>query len=125
MMEYLDERFPHPPLLPVYPVARANCRELMLRIDREWCPLVDSIISEKLTKPKEKNTMDIVIPLAIFVAGFIVGALVTRKNLDEVNVVVREAKELAASVDSKLDEIRDANKKPARKETPTKKSVKK
>ena len=27
IMEYLDERFPHPPLLPVYPVARANCRE--------------------------------------------------------------------------------------------------
>ena len=26
MMEYLDERFPHPPLLPVYPVARANSR---------------------------------------------------------------------------------------------------
>ena len=24
MMEYLDERFPHPPLLPVYPVARAT-----------------------------------------------------------------------------------------------------
>ena len=61
--------------------------------------------------------MDIVLPLAIFVAGFIVGALVTRKNLDEVNMVVREAKELAASVDSKLDEIRDANKKPTRKKT--------
>ena len=40
MMEYLDERFPHPPLLPVYPVARANSRTLMLRIDREWCPMV-------------------------------------------------------------------------------------
>ena len=26
LMEYLDERFPHPPLLPVYPVARANIR---------------------------------------------------------------------------------------------------
>ena len=26
MMEYLDERFPHPPLLPVYPVARAQSR---------------------------------------------------------------------------------------------------
>ena len=69
--------------------------------------------------------MDIVIPLAIFVVGFIVGALVTRKHLDEVNAVVAEAKELAANVDSKLDEIREANKKPARKKTPTKKSVKK
>ena len=67
--------------------------------------------------------MDIVLPLVIFVSGFIVGALVTRKNLDEVNIVVREAKELAASVDSKLDEIRDANKKPTRKTT--KKSTKK
>ena len=61
--------------------------------------------------------MDIVIPLAIFVAGFIVGALVTRKHLHEVNAVVAEAKELAANVDSKLDEIRDANKKPTRKKT--------
>ena len=67
--------------------------------------------------------MDIVTPLAIFVVGFIAGALVTRKNLDEVNAVVREAKELAANVDSKLDEIRDANKKPTRKTT--KKSTKK
>ena len=47
MMEYLDERFPHPPLLPVYPVARANSRTLMLRIDREWCPLVDVLIEKK------------------------------------------------------------------------------
>ncbi len=45
MMEYLDERFPHPPLLPVYPIARANCRTLILRIDREWCPMVDSLIA--------------------------------------------------------------------------------
>lgn len=41
MMEYLDERFPHPPLLPVYPVARANSRLLMFRIQRDWCGLVD------------------------------------------------------------------------------------
>ena len=54
IMEYLDERFPHPPLLPVYPVARANSRTLMLRIDREWCPLVDSLI---LGQKPEKELM--------------------------------------------------------------------
>ena len=52
MMEYLDERFPHPPLLPVYPVARASSRTLMLRIDREWCPHVDTLI---LAKKPEKE----------------------------------------------------------------------
>ena len=45
MMEYLDERFPHPPLLPVYPVARANSRLMMFRIQRDWCGLVDRILS--------------------------------------------------------------------------------
>lgn len=43
MMEYLDERFPHPPLLPVYPVARALSRLWMHRIEKDWCPLVDII----------------------------------------------------------------------------------
>ncbi|SFH67414.1 stringent starvation protein SspA [Modicisalibacter xianhensis] len=45
MMEYLDERFPHPPLLPVYPVARAQSRLWMHRIEREWAPLVETILS--------------------------------------------------------------------------------
>ncbi|MBK1705459.1 stringent starvation protein A [Halochromatium glycolicum] len=36
VMEYLDERFPHPPLLPVDPVGRANARLFMYRIDRDW-----------------------------------------------------------------------------------------
>ena len=36
MMEYLDERFPHPPLLPVYPVARAQSRQYINRIERDW-----------------------------------------------------------------------------------------
>lgn len=47
IMEYLDERFPHPPLLPVYPVARAKCRLMMYRIRRDWYSLLDPIISEK------------------------------------------------------------------------------
>ena len=35
MMEYLDERFPHPPLMPVDPVARASNRLFRYRIQRD------------------------------------------------------------------------------------------
>ncbi|MFT6221260.1 MAG: RNA polymerase-associated protein [Candidatus Endobugula sp.] len=45
MMEYLDERFPHPPLLPVYPVTRAESRLWMHRIEKDWSPLVDVIVA--------------------------------------------------------------------------------
>ena len=51
MMEYLDERFPHPPLLPVYPVSRAQSRLMMHRIQKDWCALVDIILD-----PKTKET---------------------------------------------------------------------
>ena len=44
MMEYLDERFPHPPLLPVYPVARAQSRLWMHRIQKDWCDYVDTLL---------------------------------------------------------------------------------
>lgn len=47
MMEYLDERFPHPPLLPVYPVARGESRQLIYRIDRDWSSAVDAIVAAK------------------------------------------------------------------------------
>lgn len=36
IMEFLDERFPHPPLLPVYPVARANSRLIAHRMRQDW-----------------------------------------------------------------------------------------
>ena len=45
IMEYLDERFPHPPLLPVYPVARAQCRLLMHRIELDWSTRVDVLMA--------------------------------------------------------------------------------
>jgi RNA polymerase-associated protein len=44
IMEYLDERFPHPPLLPVDPVARANARLFMYRVDRDWYSLMGQIV---------------------------------------------------------------------------------
>lgn len=35
IMEYLDERFPHPPLMPVDPVSRARSRLFMYRLDKD------------------------------------------------------------------------------------------
>lgn len=43
VMEYLDERFPHPPLMPVYPVARGESRLYMHRIETNWYSLMDKI----------------------------------------------------------------------------------
>lgn len=53
IMEYLDERFPHPPLLPVDPVARANARLFMYRIDRDWYSLMRRIARGTETEAEE------------------------------------------------------------------------
>ncbi len=47
IMEYLDERFPHPPLMPVYPVARAQTRLMLHRIDTDWYGLMNKILVSK------------------------------------------------------------------------------
>ena len=59
MMEYLDERFPHPPLLPVYPVARAESRLFMYRIERDWCALVDAIQHSRSDNVVKKSIKDL------------------------------------------------------------------
>lgn len=43
--EYLDERFPHPPLLPVDPVSRASSRLYMYRVENDWYGLVSQILA--------------------------------------------------------------------------------
>jgi len=45
IMEYLDERFPHPPLMPVDPVSRGRTRMTLRRIQRDWDSLVDKIVA--------------------------------------------------------------------------------
>ena len=45
IMEYLDERFPHPPLMPVDPVSRARSRLALFRIDQDWYTQVDELES--------------------------------------------------------------------------------
>ncbi|QFY89589.1 glutathione S-transferase N-terminal domain-containing protein [Magnetovirga frankeli] len=46
VMEYLDERFPHPPLMPVDPVSRANTRLYLWRIDYDWYRLMNLILAD-------------------------------------------------------------------------------
>lgn len=48
IMEYLDERFPHPPLMPVYPVARGESRLMMHRVERDWYSLMRKIESRNV-----------------------------------------------------------------------------
>jgi RNA polymerase-associated protein len=43
IMEYLDERFPHPPLHQMDPISRANARMIIKRIDQDWYQLLDEI----------------------------------------------------------------------------------
>lgn len=40
-----DERFPHPPLMPVYPVARGESRLYMQRIEKDWYSLMNVIVN--------------------------------------------------------------------------------
>ncbi len=45
IIEYLDERFPHPPLMPVDPVSRAKTRLALHRVETDWYPLMEDILT--------------------------------------------------------------------------------
>ena len=67
MMEYLDERFPHPPLLPVYPVARALSRQFMFRIEKDCSAQVDKIVDSlegPIAEKARKELQDSLVSLA-------------------------------------------------------------
>ena len=71
LMEYLDERFPHPPLLPVYPVSRAQFRLILQRIEKDWAENLDIIESSasskaQITQAKNKLQKNISNSLSMF-----------------------------------------------------------
>lgn len=49
IMEYLDERFPHPPLMPVYPVAKGRARLMIYRVNEDWYSLMNVILNPQET----------------------------------------------------------------------------
>lgn len=58
IMEYLDERFPHPPLMPVDPVSRASNRQLRYRVITDLYSLLDDIEGDNAAAATEaKKTM--------------------------------------------------------------------
>jgi RNA polymerase-associated protein len=59
IMEYLDERFPHPPLMPVDPVSRAQFRLALHRIERDWYGLAAQIDKEGAGKGGAKMRSDL------------------------------------------------------------------
>lgn len=66
VMEYLDERFPHPPLMPVYPVTRGRSRLMIHRIQKEWYSQYELMIGGSETKAKKarKQLQESILALA-------------------------------------------------------------
>jgi len=66
IMEYLDERFPHPPLMPVYPVARARSRLMVRRVEKDWYSLMNTILTgaEKEVEQARKELTESLLTLA-------------------------------------------------------------
>lgn len=61
--DYLDERYPHPPLMPVDPVSRARLRLVHHRILRDWYPLAEQIensVGRKADKPRQQLKENII-----------------------------------------------------------------
>ena len=55
IIEYLDERFPHPPLMPVDPVTRAQFRLALFRIETDWYQLAEQFDAEGERKLAAKS----------------------------------------------------------------------
>jgi RNA polymerase-associated protein len=55
IIEYLDERFPHPPLMPVDPVTRAQFRLALFRIETDWYEIAEQFDTDSATKMPTKS----------------------------------------------------------------------
>lgn len=62
ILEFLDERFPHPPLLPHDPINRGKFRLILQRIIHEWYPLLEKIIRKgEADRKSAKSVTDLLL----------------------------------------------------------------
>ena len=57
IIDYLDERYPHPPLMPPDPLSRARTRLTMHRIDSEWISLRPDALGQALPLAETKKQL--------------------------------------------------------------------
>ena len=57
IIEYLDERFPHPPLMPVDPVTRAQFRLALFRIETDWYQLAEEADADGRLSAKSRKLL--------------------------------------------------------------------
>jgi len=57
IMEYLDDRYPHPPLMPVDPVERARTKLYVYRMERDWYSLLDCFVTEDQEKTAQARNI--------------------------------------------------------------------
>lgn len=69
IIDYFDERFPHPPLMPVDPVARAKARLMLHRIDKDWYSMWNALAGRergKATKARKIIQEDLTVLAPLF-----------------------------------------------------------
>jgi RNA polymerase-associated protein len=69
IIDYFDERFPHPPLMPIDPVARAKARLMLHRIDKDWYSLWNALSGRergKATKARKTIQEDLTVLAPLF-----------------------------------------------------------
>ncbi len=72
IMEYLDERFPHPPLHQMDPVSRAYARMVIKRIDQDWYHLLDEVLNsgeKKSARAKKMLKESLISSVPLFAAN--------------------------------------------------------
>ncbi len=70
--EYLDERYPHPPLMPVDPVSRARLRLAMFRLMKDWYPLAEILEGKDkraIERARKRLAEDLVASNDVFAAA--------------------------------------------------------